>query len=98
MARGTAALAAGALIWSVATPTASADQIRDKQWALKAFEAETKVWTVNQGEGVIVGVVDSGVNPDHQDLTGQVLAGVTSPVLTRTVVPTATAMAPGWRA
>ncbi|MFJ4596077.1 MULTISPECIES: S8 family serine peptidase [unclassified Kitasatospora] len=75
LARGTAALAAGALIWSVATPTASADQIRDKQWALKAFEAETKVWTVNQGEGVIVGVVDSGVNPDHQDLTGQVLAG-----------------------
>ncbi|MEV8323876.1 S8 family serine peptidase [Kitasatospora sp. NPDC056731] len=75
LARGTAALAAGALIWSVAAPTASADQIRDEQWALKTFEAETKVWTVNQGEGVIVGVVDSGVNQDHQDLTGQVLAG-----------------------
>ncbi|MFJ3220709.1 type VII secretion-associated serine protease mycosin [Kitasatospora sp. NPDC086801] len=63
------------MIWSVAAPTASADQIRDEQWALKTFEAETKVWTVSQGEGVIVGLVDSGVNQDHQDLTGQVLPG-----------------------
>lgn len=75
MARGTAALAAGALIWGVAAPTAAADQIRDKQWALKTFEAETKVWAVSQGEGVIVGLVDSGVDQDHQDLTGQVLPG-----------------------
>ncbi|MFF1902561.1 type VII secretion-associated serine protease mycosin [Kitasatospora sp. NPDC058218] len=52
-----------------------ADQIRDKQWALKLFEAEKKVWPVSQGEGVIVGLLDSGVNQDHQDLAGQVLAG-----------------------
>lgn len=30
---------------------------------------------MSQGDGVIVGVIDTGVNQDHQDLTGQVLAG-----------------------
>ncbi|MEU4118128.1 type VII secretion-associated serine protease mycosin [Kitasatospora sp. NPDC028055] len=75
LARGTAVLAAGTLIWSVTAPSASADQIRDHQWALKTFGAEAKVWPVSQGDGVVVGVIDTGVNQDHQDLTGQVLPG-----------------------
>ncbi|MFD9685300.1 type VII secretion-associated serine protease mycosin [Kitasatospora sp. NPDC059088] len=59
----------------VAVPTASADQIRDQQWALKTFEAEAKVWAVSEGDGVVVAVIDTGVNQDHQDLAGQVLPG-----------------------
>ncbi|MFI6846952.1 type VII secretion-associated serine protease mycosin [Kitasatospora sp. NPDC050467] len=59
----------------MASSPAAADQIRDSQWSLKTFEAETKVWPVSQGDGVVVAVVDGGVNQDHQDLVGQVLPG-----------------------
>ncbi|MFE2107868.1 type VII secretion-associated serine protease mycosin [Kitasatospora sp. NPDC059463] len=50
--------------------------MRDSQWPLAAYRAESTVWPVSQGEGVTVAVIDSGVLKDHQDLTGQVLAGV----------------------
>ncbi|WP_329487848.1 type VII secretion-associated serine protease mycosin [Kitasatospora sp. NBC_01246] len=75
LARSTAAIAAGGLLWATCATPAAADQIRDKQWALKTFEAEKKVWPVSQGEGVIVGLLDSGVSQEHQDLAGQVLPG-----------------------
>ncbi|MBT2409622.1 type VII secretion-associated serine protease mycosin [Streptomyces sp. ISL-12] len=64
---------AGALLVTTATP-ASADYIRDRQWALEAFAAED-VWAESQGEGVTVAVIDSGVDPNHPDMTGQVLGG-----------------------
>ncbi|WP_268867517.1 type VII secretion-associated serine protease mycosin, partial [Streptomyces blattellae] len=63
----------GALLLTTA-PTASADYVRDQQWALNAFAAED-VWAESQGEGVTVAVVDSGVDSDHPDLSGQVLEG-----------------------
>lgn len=63
------------MLWGSASAPAGADQIRDQQWSLKQYQAETRIWPVSQGEGVIVSVVDSGVMADHQDLTGQVLAG-----------------------
>ncbi|MBT2411098.1 type VII secretion-associated serine protease mycosin [Streptomyces sp. ISL-12] len=64
---------AGALLFTTATP-ASADYIRDRQWALDAFAVED-VWAQSQGEGVTVAVIDSGVDADHPDMTGQVLDG-----------------------
>ncbi|MFF0393169.1 S8 family serine peptidase [Kitasatospora sp. NPDC004615] len=74
--RGLAALAAGTLLWGVSAGPAAADTIRDGQWALKNYRAAEKVWPISQGEGVIVAVIDSGVDADHPDLTGQVLSGL----------------------
>ncbi|MFG2832099.1 S8 family serine peptidase [Streptomyces sp. NPDC048434] len=64
---------AGALLFTAA-PTASADYIRDGQWALDAFNPQ-KVWKESTGKNVIVAVIDSGVNGDHVDLKGNVLPG-----------------------
>ncbi|MGY5130380.1 S8 family serine peptidase [Streptomyces nigrescens] len=65
--------AAGALLFTAA-PTASADYIRDGQWALDAFNPQ-KVWKESTGKNVTVAVIDSGVNGDHVDLKGNVLPG-----------------------
>ncbi|MCZ1007200.1 S8 family serine peptidase [Streptomyces lydicus] len=64
---------AGALLFTAA-PTASADYIRDGQWALDAFNPQ-KVWHESTGKNVTVAVIDSGVNGDHVDLKGNVLPG-----------------------
>ena len=53
----------------------TADPLVDQQWALDAGQVKP-VWPVADGAGVIVAVVDSGVDASHEDLLGQVLAGV----------------------
>ncbi|WP_431678805.1 type VII secretion-associated serine protease mycosin [Kitasatospora sp. KL5] len=72
--RGMAVLAAGALLWGISAAPASADTVREGQWALNNYHATRDVWPISQGENVTVAVIDSGV-ADHQDLTGQVLPG-----------------------
>ncbi len=74
--RGLAALAAGALLWGVSAGPAAADQIREAQWPLKNYGVDARVWPISQGEGVIVAVIDSGVDANHPDLVGQVLPGL----------------------
>jgi type VII secretion-associated serine protease mycosin len=67
-------LPAGLIAAGPAAP-AEADQVRQAQmWVLDLLDAQG-AWTVSQGAGVTVAVIDSGVNPDVSDLTGSVTTG-----------------------
>lgn len=55
--------------------TVTADPLVTQQWGLDAGQVKP-VWPVADGDGVIVAVVDSGVDASHEDLVGQVLVGV----------------------
>ncbi|MFJ5950051.1 S8 family peptidase [Streptomyces noursei] len=67
------AAVAGALLFGTA-PVASADQIRNDQWPLQKFDAES-IWKTSTGKGVTVAVIDDPVDGDHADLKGNVLPG-----------------------
>jgi len=70
-----AACAAGAVAIMPATP-ASADSVRDSQtWVLDMLDVQNAWAASNQGKGVTVAVIDSGVNPDVSDLAGSVETG-----------------------
>ncbi|MBB1253748.1 S8 family serine peptidase, partial [Streptomyces sp. OF3] len=66
-------VAIGALLLG-AVPTAAADQVRDGQWPLKAFDTKA-IWEISRGKGVTVAVIDDGVDAKHQDLRRSVLSG-----------------------
>ena len=56
---------------------ATSDPLRAQQWGLDQVHAE-QAWPTTTGSGVVVAVVDSGVDLDHPDLQGQLVAGVTT--------------------
>jgi type VII secretion-associated serine protease mycosin len=70
-----AALAAlAALVASCPASQAGADGVRDNEWALAAMQVP-QAWATTKGGGVTVAVLDTGVDPNHNDLSGQVTAG-----------------------
>ncbi|MEU2183426.1 S8 family serine peptidase [Streptomyces thermolilacinus] len=56
-------------------PSASAEDMRAKQWYLDAMHVD-KIWQKTTGEGIKVAVIDSGVNATTPSLKGQVLQGL----------------------
>jgi type VII secretion-associated serine protease mycosin len=55
--------------------SAAVDSIRNsQQWVLDMLDVEA-AWSVTEGSGVTVAVIDSGVNPAVSDLTNSVITG-----------------------
>ena len=69
------ALATAALLPLATAAPASADIVRQRQqWVLDALDVPA-AWRITQGGGVLVAVIDSGVDPSIEDLAGSVITG-----------------------
>lgn len=68
---GVALLALISLVVGASPAAASNDTFFSRQWGLEQIGAP-RAWTMSRGMGVLIGVVDSGVDAGHPDLAGKI--------------------------
>ncbi|WP_068264426.1 S8 family serine peptidase [Janibacter limosus] len=69
-----AACAIGLVATAGSAGAATNDPLRDDLWGLDQVHAE-QAWESSRGEGVVVAVVDTGVDLGHPDLAGRLVPG-----------------------
>lgn len=65
------------LLIAVAWPAQAAtnDPLFDQQWGLRRIGADA-AWKVSRGAGVLIAIIDTGVDLEHPDLAGKVVPGL----------------------
>ena len=77
-----AALVAIAVLWTGRAASQMPDPLLGSQWHLKARTLEpaganvVNIWPAHRGNGVVVGVVDDGLQHTHPDLQGNYIAAL----------------------
>jgi len=72
--RRSIAFVAACLAACLASPlpaSAATDPYRSRQWGLDRIQAD-KAWSVSQGSGVTIAIVDTGIDLTHPDLKGKI--------------------------